>query len=197
VISVTGTALIAAVANIIIFVLEAVKVPVLHVFFPVLIFNGGKTIHHLCVTLCFLTILAGGRALAGVYYGWVFTFSVHRVLFSKYPYIFVESPTAYVCAEKNVVGMVILRRCGDCGAAVDPLARKFECPENNHQHDHRHCNFLLSGRWHMLSQRSGAVAVTREPIGQRGQRRFKKKKDADTSTALWLTDVFSTYNAQT
>jgi hypothetical protein len=23
------------------------------------------------------------------------------------------------------------------------------------------------------------------------------KKDADTSTALWLTDVFSTYNAQT
>jgi hypothetical protein len=67
-ISVTGTADIAAVANFIIYLLEAVKVPALHVFFPVLIFNGGKTIHHLFVTLCFLTILSGGRALAGVYW---------------------------------------------------------------------------------------------------------------------------------
>jgi hypothetical protein len=49
-ISVTGTAGIAAVANLIIFLLEAVKVPVLHAIFPVLIYNGGKTIHHLLTT---------------------------------------------------------------------------------------------------------------------------------------------------
>jgi hypothetical protein len=32
---------------------------------------------------------------------------------------------------------------------------------------------------------------------QNGENDDLFKKDADTSTALWLTDVFSTYNAQT
>jgi hypothetical protein len=82
-ISVTGTAGIAAVANFIIFLLEAIKVPVLHAIFPVLISNGGKTMHHLLTTLCFLSTLAGGRALAGVY--WVSAFLTSSCSYSKSP----------------------------------------------------------------------------------------------------------------